>query len=484
MDTVLTAVAQVAVLLGAALMGVLIARKFGSTAETDGFFTANAVYGVSLFVAQSLRTTTAAPLVEGGPGFARFREYLGGVVWVFAGSVLVALAAAGLAGAVGIHADARASFQAAILILCPAAGLQLFTGEAAAMLAALDDYVAASVAYVIGSVVAIVGFVVLTGPLGVDGVPTALAAGAAASALAVAIALVRRGWRPAPPVLDRASLRIAGRLVLGAISLVAAQLVLVISVAFAGTTGAGNATLYSYAMMAIMLLTAALASPVSIVFAPVVARSWDRRPASLVPMTMGAFRTGALLAGPAVAALVLCGPQPGGYVLSSLTGADVNQIFDVALILSPSLLGTMLVMIPLVAVFTQRRFGELAAWSGAVVVAHAVLSAVVVAAGGDLEAVAAVATISSLALAGVPLTLVFGRDIGIVLRPAAQALLAFVVPAAVAFGLAALVVGFDRSLLRGAAAMVLGGAAYALWLRLRHWGEVTGLVAALLPRRA
>lgn len=483
-NTILIAVAQVAVLLGAALMGVLIARRFGSTAETDGFFTANAVYGVSLFVAQSLRTTTAAPLVEGGPGFERFREHLGGVVWVFAGSAILAGAAAGLAGAMSIDPDARASFQAAILILCPAAGLQLFTGQAAAMLAALDDHLAASVAYMIGTVVAIAGFVAFTGPLGVDGVATGLAAGALATAIAISVALVRRGWRPSPPALNRSSRRIAAKLVLGAISLVAAQLVLAISVGFAGTAGAGAATLYSYAMMAIMLLTAALASPVSIVFAPIVARAWDRQPASLVPMTMGAFRTGALLAGPAVAALVLCGPQPAGHVLSSLSGADINRIFDVALILSPSLLGTMLVMIPLVAVFTQRRFGELAIWSGAVVVAHAALSGLVIAMGGNVEAVAAVATISSLALASVPLTLVFGSKVGIVLRPAFHAVLALVVPATIAFSLAALAVGFDRSLLRGGAALALGGAAYGIWLRARHWPEVTGVVAALLPRRA
>jgi hypothetical protein len=116
--------------------------------------------------------------------------------------------------------------------------------------------------------------------------------------------------------------------------------------------------------------------------------------------------------------------------------------------------------------------------------AHAAASGLVVALGGDLEAVAVVATISSLALATVPLALVFGAEVGIALRPAAQALLAFVVPAAITFGLAALVVGFDRSLLRGAAAWALGGAAYAIWLRVRHWPEVTGLAAALRPRRA
>jgi peptidoglycan biosynthesis protein MviN/MurJ (putative lipid II flippase) len=483
-DTVLTAVAQVAVLLGAALMGVLIARTFGSSARTDGFFAANAIYGVWLFVAQSLRTTTAAPLVEGGPGFERFREHLGAIVWIFAASVVLAVVVALLAGPVGVAPAARDSFQAAILILCPAAGLQLFAGQAAAMLAALDDYVVASAAYLAGAVVAVAGFVVLHGPLGIEGVPTALAAGAAASALATALALARRGWRPAPPALTRATLRVAGRVTLGAVSLVAAQLVLTVSVAFAGVTGAGSATLYSYAAMAIMLLTAALASPVSIVFAPVVARDWDRRPASLVPLAMTSFRAGALLVGPAVAGLVLLGPQPAGYVLSSLSGADVNRIFDLALILSPSLLGTMLVMVPLVATFAQRRFAELAAWSGAVVAVHAALSALAVALVGGVQAVAAVATLSSLGLAAVPLALVFGRGVGGVLGPALRAVADYVLPAAIGFGAAAALAGFDRSLARGALAFALGGAAYAAWVAVRHRAEVTALVAALRPRRA
>jgi O-antigen/teichoic acid export membrane protein len=482
-DTLLTSVAQVAVLIGAALLGLLIAGRFGTSAQTDGFFTANAIYGLSLFVAQSLRTTTVARLVEGGPGFGALREHLGAVVVVFAGSVAVALLAVALAPLLGVSHDARATFQDSVLILCPAAGLQLLTGQAAAMLAALGDYLAASGAYVCGSLAAVAGFFVLTPGLGVEGVPVALTAGAAVTACVTAAGLVRRGWRPEAPRVDAGALRIAARLMLGAASLVAAQLVLTLSVAFAGATGEGHATLYSYAMMAVMLLTAALASPVSIVFAPVVAREWDRRPESLVALTLRAFRTGALLAGPAVAAVVLLGPGPGHTLLSSIADADVDRVFDLVLILAPSLLGTMLVMIPFVGLFAQGRFAELSAWSGVVVLVHAALSAAAVAAGGGLEAVAAVATASSLGLAAVGLVLLFGRGTGAVVAGAARALGAFVLPAAVAFAGAAAVVGFDRSLGRGAAAFALGAGGYALWLRARHPGEVAGLVAALRPRR-
>ncbi len=477
-DTVLTAVAQVTVLLGAALLGVLIARRFGSTAETDGFFAANAVYGVTLFVAQSLRTTTAGSLVGDDGGFGRLRTYLGGVVWLFGASVAIAVIAALLAAPLGLAPDARVSFQRSILILCPAAGLQLLAGQCAAMLAALDDYVAPAIAYAAGSAVAIVGFAILAGPLGVAGVATALAIGSVASASIAVAALVRRGWRTSAPRVDRASLTIAGRMTMGAISLVAAQFVLALSVGFAGATGAGNATLYSYAMMIVMLLTAALASPVSIVFAPVVARTWDGRPASLVPTTMTGYRAGALLLGPAVAAVVLLGPQPAGIVLASLDDAKIDRIFDLTLVLSPSLLGTMLAMIPLVALFAHQRFRPLAAWSGAVVAGHLALCAVAIAVGGVML-VAAAGTVSSLALAAVPVALVFGRDAASVLRPAARAVADFVVPAAALFGAAAALVGFDRSLARGAAALALGGAAYAAWILARHRREAVGLIATL-----
>jgi peptidoglycan biosynthesis protein MviN/MurJ (putative lipid II flippase) len=480
-DTLLTAVAQVTVLLGAALLGVLIARRFGSTAATDGFFAANAVYGLTLFVAQSLRTTTAAALV-GDDGFGRLRAHLGGVVWLFGASVVLAVGAAALAEPLGLAPDARSSFQRSILILCPAAGLQLVAGQCAAMLAALDDYVSPAVAYACGSVAAIVGFVALAGPLEVTGVPTALAAGSVASAAIAAGALARRGWHPRPPILDRSSVAVARQMALGAISLVAAQLVLALSVAFAGATGVGNASLYSYAMMVVMLLTAALASPISIVFAPVVARTWDGRPASLVPTTMTGYRAGALLLGPAVAAVVLLGPQTAAVVLSSLPDRSIDRIFDLTLVLAPSLLGTMLAMIPLVALFAQRRFRTLAAWSGAVVALHLVLCAAAVALGGVIL-VAAAGTISSVALAAVPVVLVFGREADTVLRPALRAIADFVVPAALAFGAAAALVAFDRSLGRGAPAFVLGAIAYGAWICLRHRTEAAALLGALRPRR-
>jgi hypothetical protein len=170
-------------------------------------------------------------------------------------------------------------------------------------------------------------------------------------------------------------------------------------------------------------------------------------------------------------------------LLSSIADADVDRVFDLVLILAPSLLGTMLVMIPFVGLFAQGRFAELSAWSGVVVLVHAALSGAAVAAGGGLEAVAAVATASSLGLAAVGLVLLFGRGTGAVVAGAVRALGAFVLPAAVAFAAAAVVVGFDRSLARGAAAFALGAGGYALWLRARHSGEVAGLAAALRPRR-
>ncbi len=54
----------------------------------------------------------------------------------------------------------------------------------------------------------------------------------------------------------------------------------------------GGATIYTYAMMIMLGLTAGLVSPIGVVFAPIVAREWDRDPVTLVPLTMRAFGSG------------------------------------------------------------------------------------------------------------------------------------------------------------------------------------------------
>ncbi len=101
LDTAITSAAQVLVLGGAAILGVLIGARFGATPQTDGFFTANALYGVTLFLAQSLRTTAASRLLGDERPFPRLTAHLDALsVLVVASALLAVLAVLGV-GALG-----------------------------------------------------------------------------------------------------------------------------------------------------------------------------------------------------------------------------------------------------------------------------------------------------------------------------------------------------------------------------------------------
>ena len=190
----MTAVGGIAVLLGAALMGVLIARRFGASASTDGFFVANALYGVFVILAQSLRMTAVPRLIDGARSPLGHTE-LRGIALVFAGSgALFAAVGVGLAPLVA-SGDALRAFQVALLLLWPAVGLHLFAGLGAAVLATWSDFRVPALAFAAGAVAMVAGFLALTPPLGIHGIPAAVAVGAATSAGLIALELRRESRR-------------------------------------------------------------------------------------------------------------------------------------------------------------------------------------------------------------------------------------------------------------------------------------------------
>ena len=274
-STVLTSLGQVATLLAAGIMGVLIAHRFGSDARTDGFFTANSIYGIALFVATSLRATAVPRLVAGAGDDTELSRHMRaiGVMAAAAAALFVVIGVAIIPAVTSsLPAAAEHTARLSLALLWPACALQLFCGLAAAKLAVLDDYQSAAFAYAAGACSNVIAFVILTPIFAVEGVPLALVGGAAVTAVILSVGLARRHVRIIPRRVPGGR-RTAGRLILGATALISAQIVLVISVAFAAHTGEGQATLYSYAMSAIMILTAGLVSPITIVFAPVVARA-------------------------------------------------------------------------------------------------------------------------------------------------------------------------------------------------------------------
>src|SRR5690348_1711797 len=142
----LTGLAQVVVALAAAGAGALLAHKFGRNAETDGFLSAYAVYLVLVFAAQAFRMVVVPDLTRaaaagrlGGESRSYALAYLCLAVPV---SILVGVFSSQIADLLTGSLPPRSSHIAAraLVILVPAAFVQLLAALAASALAALDSY--------------------------------------------------------------------------------------------------------------------------------------------------------------------------------------------------------------------------------------------------------------------------------------------------------------------------------------------------------
>ncbi len=370
-----TAVSQVLVMAGSSLLGLLVARLLGSTAGTDGFFAANAIYAIALFTAQSLRTTAPATLLDPRPGtLPRHLRAVGLLAAGLLGLFALAIAAAGLL----LSGPAVGSFRLALAVLAPAALAQLASGLLAARCAVLGDFARPAAAYAAGALLTAAVFAVLVDPLGADAIAVAVSSGTVVSLTAMLLvwrASERRG--PATDGIEGRALSLAPttrallwHLVRGAIPVLASQVTITVSVLSASRIAPGDATLYSYGSLAVAVLVAIVAAPVSIVLAPEVARRWDRRPATLAGPTLDTFRLGALLLPLLALPGLLWGPWVAEALLTALSPADVTAIFSVAAILTVSVLSTLLSMVPLVASVAAGMLGRVGIGTASVVAVH------------------------------------------------------------------------------------------------------------------
>ena len=138
-------------------MGVVVAREFGRSAETDGFFAAYGVFMVLSLAAASLRVIVQPPLAR-----ARAAGRLGEEVAAYAAALtmfavpavaLSTFAATPIGNALtgSLPPEAADAAATALRWLVPAAAFQLYAALAASALAALDDYGTAALAYALGS---------------------------------------------------------------------------------------------------------------------------------------------------------------------------------------------------------------------------------------------------------------------------------------------------------------------------------------------
>lgn len=429
-----TALAQVLVMAGSSLLGLLVARLLGSSGATDGFFAANAIYTIALFTAQSLRMTAPATLLDSRPGvFLRHVRAVGLIALVLLGLFALAAAAAGTL----VSAPAVNTFRLALALLAPAAVAQLGAGLLAARCAVLGEFGRPAAAYAAGALLTAGVFAALVDALGVNAIAVAVSTGAA-----VSVATMWFVWRSAerrasaapgegePPRSTAAPApALVWHLVRGAVPVLASQAVITVSVFSAGHIASGDATLYSYGSLAVSVLVAIVAAPVSIVLAPEVARAWDRRPATLVGPTLETYRLGALLLPALALPALLWGPWIAELLLTALSRADIDAVFSIAAILTVSVLATLLSMVPLVASVAAGLLGRVGVGTVAVVAIHLV-AAPLVAASGSLVLLAVEGMVAGTGLAAVPILVALRGSAGELATGAARVTLRYVLPSA------------------------------------------------------
>jgi hypothetical protein len=260
----------------AGIVGIIVARDFGRTAQTDGFFAAYAVFVVMLLAASGIRVIVLPPLAR-----ARDENQLGSEVAAYAVMLAAFVVPLVLIAFLGAHPFAwiltgggtPATIHAAAQVLpwmMLAAVLQLYAGLAASSLAALNDYTTPAIGYVLGSSV---GLVFILARINHDGIQ-AVARGMALNGLIAAsfplAVLARRAFaqnmparaiRPAS-VSFRARVTEIGR---GVALPFALQGIYLICVPLAGRVGVGAVTSFGYAYLIASAIVAVTASSLGLV---------------------------------------------------------------------------------------------------------------------------------------------------------------------------------------------------------------------------
>jgi hypothetical protein len=382
----------------AGAVGVVIARTFGRTDETDGLLAAYGVFIVIAIAAQAIRVAVLPEFAA-----ARRENRLAGEVTghllallVFAiPLVLVAEVGAGPVAWVltGAGSDeARSTAADALRWMVPAAAVYLFAGIAASALAALDNYAIAALGYAAGSAAGLTLILFRSDTNGIIAVAwgmalnasIALSVPALALALRAAAAAMPRGAvRPAGPPL---STRLRAAWVSASLPL-ALQLLYVVCLPFAARVGTGAPTSFVYAYLAAASLVAVAAASLGLATSvPLARRGLEPRTAadhivatSWLALTLVGAASGVFaLAGGDVVESVL------GHSYAGDVGADLGRLI---VVLSPWMIASVGVSVTFPLVFVVGRTTALP-WIAAGALALQVPLAWVGAAVLDLEGLA------------------------------------------------------------------------------------------------
>jgi hypothetical protein len=367
---VLTGISTAAVSGSAAVLGVLLSRKFGHGVRTDGFFAAYGVYLAVVLVAGALRVVVLPRFVV-----ARSDGRLGHEVGAWTGGLALPLGAAvalalawphGIASALTSSADAREQAAALLPWVVPSAVAQVYGGLVASALAAYDDYASAAFGFAAGSVCGVVLTVVLVDH-GVIAFGWGLALNGALSLAIPLVPLLRRGAAATPDGRPWSRLLELGE---GIALPIALQGLYVVAYRFASGLGTGRATTFSYAYLIAAFLVAVTATSIALVSTVPLAREGasPERVArhvvaiawlSLVPVAAaaGVFT----LAGEPLVRRVLGASYGGG------TGAELGRLVGY---LAPWMVASVVVSVAYPIVFVRGRARWLPALAVAVLAAQ------------------------------------------------------------------------------------------------------------------
>ena len=450
----LTGISTAAVSGSAAVLGVILARKFGHGVKTDGFFAAYGVYLALVLVAGSLRVLVLPRFVN-----ARSEDRLGAEVGTWAAALALPLAAVtvlaiawphGIASALTSNPDAQDQAAQLLPWIVPSAVMQIYGGLVASALAALDDYQWAAFGFAFGSVAGVVLTLALVDH-GVVSFGWGLALNGLLS-LGIPLApLLARG------AVGRPDRRFGGRLLElceGVALPFALQGLYLVGYRFASGLGPGRATTFSYAYLIASFLVAITASSVALVTTVPFAREGSSPPRVARHVVAISWLSLAFVAA-AAGVFALVSEEVVRRILgSSYGGGTGTELGRLVLYLAPWMVVSVAVTVTYPLVFVRGRARWLPPIAGAALLAQVLLAWLGRGAFGLGGVAAALAVTTALALGALLMRL---GALGRVVRGLAVA-------AAVCGGVGALAFGLPKLLVGPYAAAVAGLLAYAVVL--------------------
>ena len=402
----LTAASTLVVSAFAAIVGIVIAREFGRTDETDGFFAAYGVFIVITLAAQSIRIAVLPALAR-----ARDERRLAGNIAGFATALIVVavpllllaeLAAEPLAALLTGNGStvAKDACADALRWMVPAAVAHLFAGLAASGLAALDDYATAALGYASGSTAGLVLILARLDSDGIIAVAWGMALNGVVALLVPAIVLSWRARRTSMPAraMRPAGLPLSSRLGVFAVAAalpIALQLLYVVCLPFAGRLGAGAVTSFGYAYLAAATLVSVTAFSIGLVSSVPLTRM-GLAPGVSAQHVVSASWVALTVIGAAVGAFALAGGEIVEGVLGGAYGGDVGKdVARLVLVLTPWMIASVGVNVAFPLAFVAERVRPLP-WIGGVALAVQVLLAWALAELLELDGLAVALTFSTL----------------------------------------------------------------------------------------